>query len=235
MITDEKKINFLKALNASMGIISDACRAAGISRQTFYNWQKKDEEFATKVHEVSESQKDFVEGKLLSNIKAGDTTSIIFYLKTKCKDRGYSEKMPIAKEEPKKQDPIAVQIPHDEATVKIERKVQSKKAYIVKLLKGQGKYTAELTYQVSIAARLLVKADMLEKEILADGHKSVSKWTSREGDERTAIDPKEKLYLDILRQSQKALTALGMNTESKERKEDGDNFNDFLDTMGSDD
>lgn len=231
-----KKAKFLKALDATMGIISDACRSVGISRTTFYKWQKSDADFAARVREVSETQKDFVEGKLLSNIRSGDTTSIIFYLKTKCKDRGYSEKAQVPKEEPKKAGQPVLQASGDKSeTLKIEKKIQSKKAYIVKLLKGQGKYTAELTYQVSIAARLLVKADMLEEEIMADGHKSVNTWTSREGNERTAIDPKERLYLDVLRQGQKALTALGMNTESKERREDGDNFNDFIDSMGSDD
>ena len=40
--------------------------------------------------------------------------------------------------------------------------------------------------------------------------------------------PKEKLYLDLLTQSQKALRALGMNTDSRERKTDNDGFADFI-------
>ena len=106
--------------------------------------------------------------------------------------------------------------------------MKSKKAYIVKLLKEQGKYTAELTYQVDITAKLLVRADILGDEIMAGGHRAVNVEYSREGNARKTIDPKEKLYIELLEKGQKALRALGMNTESKERKADSDEFNDFL-------
>jgi hypothetical protein len=112
--------------------------------------------------------------------------------------------------------------------------VKNKKDYIVKLLKAQGKYTAELTYQVEITARLLVRADMLYDEILSEGHKAVNIEYSREGNERATINPKEKLYLDVSEKAQKALRALGMNTESKERKADNDNFNEFWAAMKED-
>ena len=116
----------------------------------------------------------------------------------------------------------------------IDRKIKNKKDYIVKLLKVQGKYTTELTYQVEITARLLVRADMLNDEILSEGHKAVNIEYSREGNERATINPKERLYLEVLEKVQKALRALGMNTESKERKTDNDNFNDFWAAMKED-
>ena len=116
----------------------------------------------------------------------------------------------------------------------IDRKIKNKKDYIVKLLKAQGKYTAELTYQVEITARLLVRADILNDEILSEGHKAVNIEYSREGNERATINPKERLYLEVLEKVQKALRALGMNIESKERKTDNDNFNDFWAAMKED-
>ena len=233
---EESKQKFLEALNASYGIIAEACEAMHISRSTFYRWYKSDDEFKEQVDIVTETQIDYVESKLIRNISAGDTTAIIFYLKTKGKARGYSEKA-----KPKEDKPLPVgtllsgpgveTIDSEETKKRIERKVKSKKAYIVKLLKKQGKYTAELTYQVEITAQLLVRADMLGNEILADGHKSINVEYSREGNERITVNPKEKLYLEVLEKGQKALRALGMNTESKERKTDNDNYKEFLDAM----
>ena len=46
--------------------------------------------------EASETTIDFVESQLLKNINEGDTTSIIFFLKTKAKHRGYVERQEIS-------------------------------------------------------------------------------------------------------------------------------------------
>ena len=237
---EENKQKFLEALSASYGIIAEACEAMNMSRSTFYRWYKSDEVFKEQVDNVTETQIDYVESKLIKNISAGDTTAIIFYLKTKGKARGYSEKAKPKEEKPLPDTAVlpgpGVEDTTDSAESKkrIERKVKSKKAYIIKLLKKQGKYTAELTYQVEITAQLLVRADMLGDEILADGHKSINVEYSREGNERITVNPKEKLYLEVLEKGQKALRALGMNTESKERKTDNDDYSKFLEAMNED-
>ena len=93
--TDTHKRAVLKALEASMGIVSTACKKADISRETFYNWKKKDKEFAKKVEEASEIAKDFVESKLYKLINDENATAIIFYCKTKMKGRGYVERQEI--------------------------------------------------------------------------------------------------------------------------------------------
>lgn len=86
------KKELLTALGKSSGIVSSACKAAGISRVTFYKWYNEDADFAEKVDDIKELQKDFCEALILKKMKEGDTTMIIFYAKTQMKDRGYSER-----------------------------------------------------------------------------------------------------------------------------------------------
>ena len=90
--TIKKKI-FIESLNKSLGIIAPAMEAAGIKNgQTIRDWRKKDEDFAEAMKECEARCGDFVESALLKKIQNGDTAAIIFYCKTKLKDRGYSER-----------------------------------------------------------------------------------------------------------------------------------------------
>jgi hypothetical protein len=93
--TNKNKIRMLEELKRSMGIVSLACDKANLSRTQFYKWLKDDDDFRQKYEEIEERQIDFVESRLFQNIKNGDATSIIFYLKTKGKKRGYQEKTEI--------------------------------------------------------------------------------------------------------------------------------------------
>tara|TARA_B100000902_G_C26782407_1_gene655711 strand:+ start:272 stop:610 length:339 start_codon:yes stop_codon:yes gene_type:complete len=92
MAKDRSK--FLEVFASKMGNVSKACKAAQISRQTYYDWMK-DDDFAGKVDEVKEGLLDFAEHQLLSNIKSGRTAEILFYLKTKGKKRGYIERQEV--------------------------------------------------------------------------------------------------------------------------------------------
>lgn len=80
------------ALEASHGIVSRACKVVGSDRSTFYRYVNDDPDFATAANDVNEMAIDFVESKLFENIEKGDIISILFYLKTKAKSRGYVEK-----------------------------------------------------------------------------------------------------------------------------------------------
>lgn len=227
------KSTFLTALEQARGVVTDACRAVGVSTTTYYRWKKADPEFMARAEELEDSHFYHVESKLFEAIDRGNMTAIIFYLKTKGKHHGYTEKM-LPQPTPAQSPTQALPEPATDSKA-IAAKVKNKKAYIVKLLKKQGKYTAELTYQVEITAQLLVRAEMLGDEILADGHKVVNVEYSREGNERVTINPKEKLYLDVLEKGQKALRALGMNTESKERKTDEDATSGFFASLRRED
>ena len=92
-MAQNKKEKLLEALKETRGLIYHACKKAGnISRSTYYRYMRDDKEFAEAVEEIKESQIDYVEGQLIKNISKGKETSIIFYLKSKAKKRGYTEK-----------------------------------------------------------------------------------------------------------------------------------------------
>jgi len=91
----QDKGTFIEVFEKKGGNIDASCKAFGISRQTFYNWKSDDQDFADKISNVQEGLIDFVESKLMENIKDNDTTSTIFYLKTKGKSRGYTERQEI--------------------------------------------------------------------------------------------------------------------------------------------
>ena len=75
----------LKALDDCLGIVSHACDACNIARETHYSWLQNDESYRIKVDDILEKEIDFVEKSLHSQIRLGDTTAIIFFLKTKGK------------------------------------------------------------------------------------------------------------------------------------------------------
>lgn len=108
--TDIRKKNFLEALEKSLGVITTACSMIGLHRSVFYQWMNDDPEFRAKVESIDEIALDYVESKLFNLIDGAETlqpvkgmgfvkvkdapnvTAVIFYLKTKGKNRGYSEK-----------------------------------------------------------------------------------------------------------------------------------------------
>jgi hypothetical protein len=88
------KKKLLTALERSLGVVTTACRQSDIGRTTFYKYYKEDLEFKEKVDDISNIALDFAESQL-HQLMQGDSpnpTSVIFYLKTKGKHRGYVEK-----------------------------------------------------------------------------------------------------------------------------------------------
>lgn len=89
---DIRKKAMIEALESSLGIVTTACKAVGINRQTHYNWLANDPAYSSAVADVQEIALDFAESKLHNRIASEDTTATIFYLKTKGKKRGYIER-----------------------------------------------------------------------------------------------------------------------------------------------
>tara|TARA_R110001632_G_scaffold195733_1_gene317351 strand:- start:124 stop:504 length:381 start_codon:yes stop_codon:yes gene_type:complete len=91
--TAQHKKAIIEALEQSLGIVTSACKKVGVGRTTFYGWLNDDEEFAKAVQDIENVALDFAESQLHQQIKTGNATSTIFYLKTKGKKRGYIERM----------------------------------------------------------------------------------------------------------------------------------------------
>lgn len=90
--TDTLKKQIIEALKKNLGNIASACSQIGCSRNTHYDYYKKDEDYKKEVDDIQNIALDFVEGKLFESINNGSDTAIIFYLKTKGKKRGYIER-----------------------------------------------------------------------------------------------------------------------------------------------
>ena len=87
-----KKEAMLQALEKSLGVVTVACKQSDIPRSTYYKWLKEDQEFAKAVKEIENIALDFAESQLHSQMRDGNTSAKIFYLKTKGKKRGYVER-----------------------------------------------------------------------------------------------------------------------------------------------
>ena len=93
--TEQHKKAVLEALEKSLGVVTTACKMAGIGRTQYYTWLKEDEEFRSFVEDIENITLDFAESQLHKQIKEGSTAATIFYLKTKGSKRGYIEKQDI--------------------------------------------------------------------------------------------------------------------------------------------
>jgi len=92
-----RKKAFIETFKKTFGNVSQTCKVLDMDRSTYYKWLKEDEDFKTEVESVEPKELflDFTESKLVEKINTGDTTAIIFTLKTKGKSRGYIERKEI--------------------------------------------------------------------------------------------------------------------------------------------
>lgn len=109
--TEQKKKAVIAALESSLGVVTSACAKAGVGRTQFYNWLKDDPEFKQKVDDIENIAFDFVESQLYKQIQDNNTTATIFWLKTKGKNRGYSERTEITGRDGEAIAPFQIIIP----------------------------------------------------------------------------------------------------------------------------
>jgi hypothetical protein len=82
----------IKAVGETKGLLTAAAPRAGVSYRTIIRYANEFQAVKKAVIEAKEEMKDFAENQLFKAINEGNLTSIIFYLKTQAKDRGYIEK-----------------------------------------------------------------------------------------------------------------------------------------------
>ena len=82
--TQIAKKQMLKALEASLGIVTTALKATDLSRTNYYKWRKEDEEFAQAVQDVELIAKDFVKSKFYECIKDKVPSVVIHGAKNIC-------------------------------------------------------------------------------------------------------------------------------------------------------
>ena len=92
---EHRKRAVIAALESSLGIVTTACQKVGVGRTQFYNWMKSDEDFARQVKDIENIAFDFVESQLFRQIQENNVQATMFYLRTKGKNRGYSERTEI--------------------------------------------------------------------------------------------------------------------------------------------
>ncbi len=92
---DITKKAMLEALEKSLGVVTSACKTVDISRETHYRWLREDADYKAAVEALSDVALDFAESQLHKQIKDGNSTATIFFLKTKGKKRGYIERQEV--------------------------------------------------------------------------------------------------------------------------------------------
>ena len=85
----------IDALMATKGMKTLAARKLGCSYVTVQRYIEKYPTVRAAFEEAQEQSGDMVELKLLEQIQKGDTTAIIFALKTRYRSRGYNERLDI--------------------------------------------------------------------------------------------------------------------------------------------
>jgi hypothetical protein len=82
----------VEAMEQSLGVVTTACRKVGIGRTTYYEYYNTDLKFKEEIDDLQNVALDFAESQLHKQIKEGNSTATIFFLKTKGKKRGYIER-----------------------------------------------------------------------------------------------------------------------------------------------
>ena len=105
----EKQKLFLETYPRKACNVSLTCAAVSISRFTFYNWCKDNDEFAQACRDIEEGLVDRAESRLVECIDAHNVPAIIFFLCNKGKHRGWQNRHMLEGGDPSKPVRVIVQ------------------------------------------------------------------------------------------------------------------------------
>jgi hypothetical protein len=163
--------------------------------------------------------------------------AIMFYIDRTLKELGRKERDEALSAMAKKDMTPERIAKADEYKKEVRQRIKNQKDYYVKLLKKENRYTPELAQQAELAATAVVRLRMIQEETMFNPyHKAIQIEISREGNTREHISEAENLLKDYLQVAKDQLKALGMNTDSKERKtdEDGeDGLTEFMNALSN--
>lgn len=91
--TTIQKKALIEAMEKSLGIVTQACKLAGLSRETYYNYYNSDPAFKKSCEDCADIALDFVESHAHKQIADDVPSTTIFYLKTRGRSRGYIERV----------------------------------------------------------------------------------------------------------------------------------------------
>ena len=81
---------FIRIFPKKLFNVTKTCNAISINRKTYYRWRKNNPVFRREIDYLKEAHFDDVESILLHKIFVEeDTKALIFFMKSKMKDRGY--------------------------------------------------------------------------------------------------------------------------------------------------
>lgn len=82
----------VEAVHGSGGLVTEIARRLNCSRMTVYRYRDRFATVRDAIQEEKEGLRDLAEAELIRQIRGGNMTAIIFYLKTQAKERGYVER-----------------------------------------------------------------------------------------------------------------------------------------------
>ena len=96
MSTKIMKKTFIEAMQQALGIVTVAAKMIDEKeftrwRRRHYLWLEKDEKYKAQIDDILEQSIDFVENKLIKEIKKGKIKAIEKYLDAHGKSRGYGK------------------------------------------------------------------------------------------------------------------------------------------------
>lgn len=89
-LTVKELAPLIEKYNGNLAMVARKC---GVARGTLYRHLERSPELRAALQDARETMVDHVESRLYDNALKGDTTAVIFFLKTQGRMRGYSEKL----------------------------------------------------------------------------------------------------------------------------------------------